>query len=459
LISRYGLAAHLALTAVAPLVLFPFCRADRLSAVLLWLAGFSCVWLFMEPSRRRVEFLGDARRRVAAGLWRDPLTYVFLATILLAAVRWLNAGVSLSFSVAERAWTIVPPSVPWLPGSVTGTGRGALAAACALAVVVQACRHALGQSARVSFLFAGSFLAGVAGLAFATAGALGFEPLLALAKAATSEASYCGSAFGVWLLVSLAAVCGGFEQRWNSCLLLFSVSIGGCATGLLFYAPAPVCALYVAAFVLLAAVALSGTWRSIGSVDTSKCFIAVSFGLLLCALMVLWIFPKDLLSERLSAFAGGSFWPRDYFLARGHLSEIARKAWLSRPWQGVGVGSFPLAIRFFSDAADWRVFSSFQVTALDGWWQLLAERGFVGCVEAALVAGCLAARALRRFVSSFGATYSIPVVASGPVVCLAVVLEAFGDVSLLRPDVCLAAFPVLALASSALPVPKRKMES
>ena len=86
LISKYGLAAHLALLAVAPLFLFPFLPGESVATVELWLSGFTLVWLLMEPSRRNEEMLHDARMRVAGDIARDPLFWA-----LLGAVHGLSA--------------------------------------------------------------------------------------------------------------------------------------------------------------------------------------------------------------------------------------------------------------------------------------------------------------------------------------------------------------------------------
>ena len=84
-ISKYGLAAHLALLAVAPLFLFPFCDDAWTARVVIWLSLFAAVWTILEPSRRAEETLHDARFRVASSIARDPLFWLSLCLVLIAA--------------------------------------------------------------------------------------------------------------------------------------------------------------------------------------------------------------------------------------------------------------------------------------------------------------------------------------------------------------------------------------
>lgn len=74
LITKYGLAAHLALLTVAPLFLFPFCGEGTITVVMLWLSGLAFIWILMEPSVLAGEVLHDARNRVSANMFRDPLS-------------------------------------------------------------------------------------------------------------------------------------------------------------------------------------------------------------------------------------------------------------------------------------------------------------------------------------------------------------------------------------------------
>ena len=77
LITKYGLATHLALLASLPLVLMPFLSERALGVTILWLSAFSVLWLSLEPSIRSGEHLSTARDRVRSSLVRDPLFWFF----------------------------------------------------------------------------------------------------------------------------------------------------------------------------------------------------------------------------------------------------------------------------------------------------------------------------------------------------------------------------------------------
>ena len=96
-IAKYGLAAHLALVAVAPLFLFPFFGDVVVAKVLLWLALPAACWVLLEPSVRRGEMPHDARRRVFRAIVRDPLFWTFLAVLVVTGLRALNTGVALEY--------------------------------------------------------------------------------------------------------------------------------------------------------------------------------------------------------------------------------------------------------------------------------------------------------------------------------------------------------------------------
>ena len=135
-ISKYGLAAHLALLAVAPLFLFPFCGDAWTARVVLWLALLAAAWTALEPSRRADETLHDARFRVASSVARDPLFWLSLLLVLIVAIRWLNGGVAMEYDAEIRAWGLTEATVPFLPGGVTGSGYLPFAAAVGAAVLM-----------------------------------------------------------------------------------------------------------------------------------------------------------------------------------------------------------------------------------------------------------------------------------------------------------------------------------
>ena len=160
LISKYGLAAHLAILAVAPLFLFPFCSEGSIATTVLWLSVLCGVWVIMEPSRRSQEMLHDARSRIAQAIAKDPVFWLTLFLAVVSGVRFFNDGVMMGYDAEKLIWVLTEPASPLLPGSVAGAGYLPFAASIAIIVILQGARHALGKSARISFLFLVPFLAG-----------------------------------------------------------------------------------------------------------------------------------------------------------------------------------------------------------------------------------------------------------------------------------------------------------
>ena len=101
LITRYGLATHLALLASLPFILFPFLSASRLAEVVFWLSGITFLWLLVEPSMRAGEHLSIARRRVIGSLVRDVAFWFLLLAIAISFVRYLNSGVTTDYSLLQ----------------------------------------------------------------------------------------------------------------------------------------------------------------------------------------------------------------------------------------------------------------------------------------------------------------------------------------------------------------------
>ena len=128
LIAKYGLAAHLALLAVAP-------QFFSLSAA-VWLAALTACWLFLEPSRLGQESLSAARQRVLRSVLSDPLFWIMMLLTLVAAVRMANGGVGQWYDAESGEWVMRGAAVGSLPGSVDGGGRMEFAACLVITVVL-----------------------------------------------------------------------------------------------------------------------------------------------------------------------------------------------------------------------------------------------------------------------------------------------------------------------------------
>ena len=452
ILSKYGLAAHLAFVAVAPLFLFPFCGADWTARALLWLTGLAFVWLVMEPSRRSGEMLYDARLRVLSELVRDPLFWLTVCFAALAAARWANGGIRMAYDSELARWYLLEAACGILPGCADPpAGFLTFAIAIALVVLIAGCRHALGKSARISFLFTYALLAGVASVTAVSVSAFGGPEAAALTRCALEEGSFAGSAFGVAFLCGIVVVAGGLECRWNRYFLLFVFAVGANGAGLYFFAPPPVILVYLVAALLTLLVVIVYVLFTQGSTGTLKSLAAVILAAGVTALFIMGMASAELNAAR-TAFPDDGLLPDSYLQVRRLLSDIAVKVWKEHPWLGTGLGSFGLDVKFNLTPADWKLFTGSPACALNGWWQLLAERGIVGGICFAAAVGFLAFTFVRRLVFGFRKPFFHPSCWLGPTVLAAVVTETFVDASFLRPDLILAVGAVLALSGSSLPV-------
>ena len=468
-ISKYGLAAHLALLAVAPLFLFPFCDDAWTARVVIWLSLFAAVWTILEPSRRAEETLHDARFRVASSIARDPLFWLSLCLVLIAAVRWLNGGVKMSYDAEKSLWSLSDAAVPFLPGGTDDSGRLPFAAVVGVAVLLQAGRHALGKSARVCFLFVSAFLAAVAAVVAGIACVFGNPVALRYAACGTVDATYPGMAFGLCFMGSMVAVAGSFERKWNRAMPLLAVAVGGSAVGLYLFAPDIVILVHAACACAIMAYSLLYAHRRMGGLVVPKCLAFLLVAAIPPVLFVMGVIPADVKAQKLACVFGeeGARLVPDGFVAlRSALSEIAEKVWKENPWLGTGLGTFGLDIRFNAKDADWALFASNQAGSLNGWMQMLAERGIAGVAffitPLLFLLWTYAFRAFRAFADVFsgsrrglGAFVFHPFCVLGPVAVAAVVACGFCDYSFWRPETMMLAAAMFAMSGSAFPAPKK----
>ncbi|MBO7683237.1 MAG: hypothetical protein J6T51_00750 [Kiritimatiellae bacterium] len=451
-IAKYGLAAHLALLAVAPLFLFPFFGASDIAAVALWLSLAGAWWIVMEPSVRGGEMLHDARRRVLRAIGRDPLFWVLLVVVALAGLRALNTGIAMSYDFETRAWSVSEPAFPILPGSHAGGGVLAFAAAVSLGVVVTGCRHALGRSARMAFLLIGSSLSGVAATMLV---------LLAVRDNAVAKAAidcgpgwlyHPGVAFSLYLLCGIVALYGAFERGWNAAVLLTVFAVGGNAAGMFAFSPAFDAAVFAAAGVLLFAGVFAVACRTLRGSGKFRMLVVFSIALVLGGLLVFAVLPEGVVAGKTDPIVAWNLLPEDFLERRGVLSAAAFKSWVSHPWVGVGMGAFQFNLRFNVSASDWALIPHGVSAVPNGWWQLIVERGIVGAMAMALPLGFLLFTFFSRAAGCVRALrLPSPAAFAAPLAVSALVATAFFDCSLLRADVLVVTGAMLAVSAKSFP--------
>ena len=378
----------------------------------------------------------DARRRVAREFGRDPLFWLLFAIIAFSGFRALNTGIRLSYDAETSVWRVLDPLFPVLPGAVGGSGYLLFATAVAFLVLIGACRHSLGRSARQMYLLLSSAFAGLA----------------AVIELFMIREGDFGFVFGLYLVGGVISLVSLLERDWNLALLPVALAIGGTVVGVLAFLPPYLAVVLLAVGLLTLVYALAFAGRSFPSVGVLKVVLVGFAAFVLGCLLVAAVLPNDVLSERLSACLELKVVPERFMEMRGALSAIAFKSWISHLWIGTGLGSFPLDFRVNAQAADWALFPRGVTSIACGWWLLLAERGLVGSVFFILPFAFLLVTYVRRLVSGvaeWGLPHPFCLIA--PIVLGLFVADGFFDCSQLRVEVLLAVGSLAAVSAASFP--------
>lgn len=446
LISKYGLAAHLALLAVAPLFLSPVC--------VLWLSLIGAIWLVMAPSRIGDEYLHEARRRVIREIYTDPFFWLSLLVVAYAAIRCGNGGITLRYDAEMTKWMIVGPGMELLPGSVDGFGFSEFALTIALMVVLQGCRHAMGLSARMSFCVMATLFAGYGALVLAVALGTGSPDVLALAACNTVRPAYLGSAFGVYLSLGVIALLAVFERKWFLMVLPMMLAIGGCMAGLFLFAPVFAQMMFGAALALTLAYAFFYARRTMSHAGEFRYLVVFFLSVVIGGIVVLLTFSERDLQARLAEWTAGTLLGSETSELRATLDSLSFSIWKSAPWLGKGLGSFPLALKFCATDSDWMLIPPEQMAPLNGYWQLLTERGIVGAVFVACPLAFLLWTYGRRAAKGLLVRLPHPLCWVGPLSLFAALAEMAFDVSYALPGVMLAVAATVSLSAGSFPKEK-----
>ena len=455
IVTKYGLAAHLALLAVAPLFLFPFCGEGTVAYVLLWLSALAIAWTLMEPSVLEGEMPHDARRRVWAGICRDPLFWAMLVIVVAVGVRALNDGVALSYDAEAMKWNLRKAAMPLMPCSVRSAGFLPFSAAVALWVVLMAIRHAMGKSSRMAFALLSSALAGASALVNLLAYFSGHDGVNALLSGDGASRTFSAISYGVYFLGGTVALIGSFERQWNRAMPLLALSLGGTGAGLYAFGTPEAIAVFALADLPIFLYSFFFGHKVLHRSGEFKCLVVYGLSLTIAAVAIMAILPKPMVMAKLTQITTANFLTDGFMELRGVLSEIALRTWKTEPWLGSGLGSFGLEVRLNATEANWLVIPHGQASALNGGWQLLAERGIVGAVMVALPVGMLFVSYVigvwRGIVSRW---LPHPMCFVGVFAFAAVVTMAFVDTTFLRPETVLGVCAMMALSANSFPKEK-----
>ena len=394
LITKYGLATHLALLASLPCALMPFLSARELGITILWLSGLAALWLLVEPSILSGEHLSSARARVRRSIVRDPIFWFFLVVIVFAAIRWLNSGVAMHYDTEQAAWLVAQPKVEFLPASADGAGFVPFAVIVGVVVLSLGLLHGLGLLARISFGLSTGFLFGIAGLVCAGLVCFGFERFVQLAqmgflpRVPVAPAPFAGTPFGLMLALSLVIGLQAEGRKWSEARPFFCVAVAGNLAGLIFFSPPILVIGYLVVIGLILVLAFVHLSRSgsLGGVAYSLTMIVFGAALAVCLLFALA--PETVIKAKTDGVNLAVAFPDTYQQVSSLLKGLGRSMWSQSPWRGVGVGAFNLQAQFMAEKADWELLSPNVSSALSGYWTILAERGILGCMLLASM-GCL----------------------------------------------------------------------
>lgn len=411
LITKYGLAAHLALLAVAPLFLSP-------TGVIV-LSVLVASWLLLEPSRIGNEMLHDARRRVGGEIVRDPIFWMMIVLTVMSLIRVFNDGVKLAYDSEIAKWYVSLPAMPYMPGSVEGAGLPLFSGVLALSVLLQGCRHALGRSARFAMGLIVCFLVGVWSFT---------QTCGELEVAAMVSPAFTGVASALALVISLPVLSAVFERRWWMALPLIMIGIAGSAAGTFLLNPPIVTALYLSALVVVGLYNFVYLRIQLSKLADFRHLVVFALSLAFAAAFVIYVLPEQELTSRVDALLAGDFLPENYMKLRGVLSDVCLRIWKKAPWLGTGLGSFAIDLRFHANAFEWSTISPMQSAPLNGYWLLLVERGVVGAFVMAITGLMLLITFVHHFASSIR-RIPHPLCLAGFVLVILAGVESWGDCS------------------------------
>lgn len=380
LITKYGLATHLALLASLPVVLQPFVSDRILGVTILWLSLFALLWLLVEPSILSGEHLSTARRRVRREIARSPFFWFAVAAVVFAAIRCWNDSIVLRFNPEESAWQISQPVLAFCPASVPGAAFLPLALSIGVGVLLVGVLYGLGAAARTSFGITFALVLGVGGLASSICACMGVESLLSSALTAFSVKPYLGTVHGIGCLVAVTCGVHAESRKWAAARLPFCLGVAGNVAGVIFFAPPLVSGVYLllTAFLALFGITFVSRTSSLGGMARSA--IMFLFGVALALSLLLAFAPQAVSEAKSNGFDMAQAFPEVYKQTVVVLKRIGGIVWKESPWCGAGIGAFPLQVQFLADKADWSILPPQVVTAVSGYWTVLAERGILGCM-------------------------------------------------------------------------------
>lgn len=403
----------------------------------------------MEPSRHPDELLHDARVRVRKEILSDPCSWLMAVVVLITGLQWINGGVANVYDAENFRWYLSKPMMELLPGSVDGCGALRFAMSLATLVVIAGCRHALGRSARIAYLFSGVVFSAIAALVALIFYYMESPTISAEVCKNLREAPIVGLGFGFLSLGGIVAIAAMFDLKWTKWLFAGGIALGFSLSGLVFLAPVQEQFVFAIAIIVLLFVCGLQIILTHGSLVVGKFFAPIALAALVVAILILSIAPMEKISAEWLALFGGNAFPEGYSEARKALANVAIDAWKQNPWNGSGTGSFEMDIRFLGGNGIWSIVDSNQKIGYNSYLHIIAEEGIVGAFFfIGIVLILLATYILKIVKCSFLRTF-FPLAIVGPL-ALAVGLSIMAyDVSMLRVENLIVMLSLFALSANA----------
>lgn len=278
LISKYGLAAHLALLAVAPLIVFPYLGVGEIAKVVLWLSLLVFAWFLNSPSRINNErSTSEARRRISKALVADPIFWIFAVVTILSALRALNNGITLAYDAESYIWYMTEPAISILPACCEDAGFPVFVSNFLSLIVYMTAKHALGKGARLALAYLGGLFLGIVGLVSLYEYVIGNEVVGEFARCGFENPSYFGIGFGIVSLLLISALPQIFEKRWNVALATYPIALGGLMAAIITFSPTYMSLSFIVIGLLILSYGLFWSLKKLGKTTSFK--IAVVFAL------------------------------------------------------------------------------------------------------------------------------------------------------------------------------------
>ena len=466
---RYGLAVSLAILASVPFVVGLFAGVHAASIAALWLSLLSFEWLLFQPSVLRNEDIPEARTRMVRNLLRDPVFWFMAFVVIFSLVRWLNTGMELAYDLEQEVWSVTEPPLVALPSSKEGVGFPFFAASLSLLVLVSGVREGLGRAARAMCLLVGSLVTGVAGMLAAAGVCCGNPATLQAAGRGLMSPMWVGDVFAIWLVAAAAALGQVEERGWKKVgLPVVFIAIAGCAAGTVFMCPPYVAAAAIVAAVVAAVLSFNYAGCNAGLVATARAVVVFALAVSLSFVALTSLVPEELWKDKIAHFTPATALTEKNRSQREALMANAWEMWKTSPWLGKGVGCYAMNAPFNAQKEDWEKLPNTIEFVPNGFAEILAERGIVGCMVVVTGFCLLLFSGLARFAAGFKKAASnsdapspfmaVPSIcwAQLPLVVFLIAEMCYASSPVRQAHVWVAFVFILAMASASFPRVKRE---